>query len=494
MRYVHVVLALTAAFCTASIGWAQFGLQGAPEMLRLPGEVEAIQQPVYPSTSTPAMVPMAPATRAMSPPPAPAAPRASYPGYLVQAVGGGPAAGAPGVPGGPLLPAPPAQPAQGPGLVSQMFADPGYSSAAQNWTGYGNHGASAPGGQQPCGQPPCGGNGECAPCFQPCWYVSAGGLFMSRDQGNRLWTSHRTGANEDQIMNTQDARFDWEAGVELRVGRTFCCGQLAFEATYWRLADFEGASSTAGVAPSTPLNFDGVIYANPALWPDIPQWLFDGAQEHRITRTDGIQNLELNLIWLRGTPGCFNDTVNIDWSVGVRYFELNERLIFSSLDGAGGSWSDLDHVGRLDEKINNSLIGAQIGFNAKWAFSPKWQLFVAPKFGIFNNHIEHRFAAYRADSETFAADPVVSGLSGEFPVSADRDVVSFLTQIDLGVNWQFAPRWDAYVGYRVVVATGIGLAENQFHPYVVDLPAYGHIETNGELVLHGAFAGLTYRF
>jgi hypothetical protein len=50
------------------------------------------------------------------------------------------------------------------------------------------------------------------------------------------------------------------------------------------------------------------------------------------------------------------------------------------------------------------------------------------------------------------------------------------------------------LGYRVLAATGIGLADNQIPPYLNDIPTIQDIDRNGSLILHGAFAGLTYRF
>ena len=55
-------------------------------------------------------------------------------------------------------------------------------------------------------------------------------------------------------------------------------------------------------------------------------------------------------------------------------------------------------------------------------------------------------------------------------------------------------RWSARVGYRVVVATGIGLTDNQIPFYVTDIPGIRDIDHNGELILHGAFFGLAYNF
>ena len=83
---------------------------------------------------------------------------------------------------------------------------------------------------------------------------------------------------------------------------------------------------------------------------------------------------------------------------------------------------------------------------------------------------------------------------GPFPVRANRSDIAFLSQIDLGIDWRFSRNWSAQVGYRVIAATGIAQADDQFPQYIVDQPAIQHIDNHSSLVLHGAFMGVTYNF
>jgi hypothetical protein len=69
-----------------------------------------------------------------------------------------------------------------------------------------------------------------------------------------------------------------------------------------------------------------------------------------------------------------------------------------------------------------------------------------------------------------------------------------MTQVDLGLDWQFQPNWTLSAGYRVLVASGIGLADHQIPPYIVDIPEIADIDHNGQLVLHGVFAGLEWNY
>jgi hypothetical protein len=361
------------------------------------------------------------------------------------------------------------------------------------------------------------------PRFGGNWYASAAGLYMGRDEPNHMPTTFITNNNAAQIP--LNANTPWEGGFEVKLGYilgscgargcgpgadgggpagysgcgpTCDCGVWALEADFWWLAQMNGTSSAmapAGGSLSTTLNFTDVIYPNPTCVDPFhpnPVDLFNNSCEHVVQREDQFWNLELNLVRLRTVPDCCNG-LSIDWLFGVRWFEFDENYSFES--AVDGNWSNPLSVGVLQDKLRNSLVGAQFGFNANYCFAPQWKLSLAPKFGIFDNHINQYFAGYRANGDYFGPNPLApGGLTGSFPVSASTDTISFLSQIDLKLEWQFHPQWNAFIGYRLLYATGIALAENQFPQYICDLPAYSDIKHNGELVLHGAFAGLGFCF
>ncbi len=385
---------------------------------------------------------------------------------------------------------------QAPGLTGQMLTDPSCTSG-NCWSGYGNGAIPAPG-------PSC----EFTPrLYQPVWYASASGLIMTRNNANRVWTTYHTDHNAEQLMHTQEAMPNWQGGYEVTLGRMFDCNRWGVEVSYWWLGEMNGFAEVAnrdynsevgGFSYSTPLSFDGVVWANPAV-AGTPSDIFDFSRQHRIWRTNSFQNLEINLIRHQISPDCGNG-VAIDWSLGARYFQFDEQLRVGALrqnvpPEATNTWggSNGECEAYLDDSIKNSLIGFQFGLSAVYPIHSTLRLFVSPKFGIYNNHIQNRFAGYRGDGEVFGPS-AASGETGSFPVSANTDALAFLTEVNVGLDWNFAPRWTAFLGYRAVWATGIGLADNQYLPYVVDIPGHRHIETNGELVLHGAFAGLTFCF
>ena len=329
---------------------------------------------------------------------------------------------------------------------------------------------------QPCGEPS-------GPCFQPQWYVSAAGLIMTRDKANCLWTTYETGNNPNQIMRFNDARLDWRGGFEVKIGRRFGdCGQWAVEGDYWRIDGFEGyaSASIAGGSVSTPLIVDEIEFGGVT-----GDMYFDGAAVHRIWRRNQFQNVEINLIRSPIEPNG-GSLIDLEWLLGVRWFNFEESLIF-------GTETLTPEFAYLSDRVRNNLIGVQAGLNLGCRLGYNWRLFADTKLGLYNNHIENTFDAYRGDG-VHAVPTVASRMTGTYPVAASKDNFSVLAQIDAGLDWRFHPQWRAFAGYRLIAATGIGLADHQFITYVVDIPDLVLVKTNGNLLLHGGFAGVEFRF
>lgn len=482
MKYVSFGASLVLVTCTAAVAWGQYGLYGSPEMLRLPAKQSTAVLPAgYPTTSSPATL-----TPLASDP-------AYFPRRLVQTAGTVPA---PPVPessgGGPSMAPPPVAGAPSalnemrdgsrPGIGGSCSCDPGCSDF-----------------ESAVGQPPIG---DCLPCPSVCqptvWFGAVGGLIMTRDRANRVWTTYETNNNPNQMMNTEDASVNWQGGWQISFGRWFCCNQWGLEATYWGLGDFDAfaSASVAGGSVSTPLIVSDIEFAGI----NGTQY-FDSAREHRLWRRDRFQNLSLNVLY-NPTPlmnccqpnYCAGNPLNVNWLAGVRFFRFDERLVFGSLD-LGYNWGDGggQYEAYLRDSIKNTLVGGQIGANVSYQIAPNLQLLVGPRFGIYNNRIQNDFQAVRGD-DVVANPTAASGVTGTYPVRSSKDVVAFMGQLDVALNCQLTQHWGGFLGYRVMAVTGVGLADNQIPTYVVDIPEIANIDTNGDLVLHGAFAGVVCNF
>jgi hypothetical protein len=473
MRSLSLSVALAIVFCPSVGAWAQYGLYGAPEVLRLPQTQSDVLPPQI------------------------------YGNYAAAD------ANAPIVPTARVAPAPiPRQEAAVAVPERQLTGDKHSrrnralddSEAAER-----NHAVDrtpqeaglryepqcqpldcAPG--QACGAEPCLSPGVVCP--ECPWFASANWLIMGRDKSNRVWTTYQANYEPNQLMHSWDMKMEWESGGEVRFGRRFCCDQWGLEAVYWTLNPMTGfASMTNAHGVSTPLRvseieFDGVN----------GEVLFDGAEEHRLWRRDEFHNIEINLIRY-ASAFQFGCPWNIRWNGGVRFLRFEESLRFGSLD-QGYEWGEDggEHEAYLRDEIKNNLIGPQIGCDARYAVRENLEFFFAPKVGVYNNRVENRFEAYRGDGVD--AVPTVASHMTEYhyPVVSHADVFSVLTEVNVGMAWNVTPNWSAQVGYRLIVGTGIGLADHQIPTYIVDVPEIAAINRNGNLLLHGVFAGVTYNY
>ena len=474
MRSLPFLIVLVAVSWSTSGAWAQFGLYGAPEALRLPQSgTDLLPYQNYPSTNT--TVYAVPATRVVAEP------------NPLRSTGAIPASATTT----PFQVAPGRQTAENRWLnptsavarpavrrvsmVDQMLqkADCG---VADDCGATASCGATADCGVESCLPAPC-----CP------WFASASWLILGRDKPNYLWTSYESGNEPNQLRHPWG--MEWTNGGEIQFGRRFCCDQWGLELSYWTIDpmhSFSSITNASGVSTTlrvSEIEFAGVNGVD----------LFDNAAEHRLWRRNEFHNVELNLI--RYTmPSCCGGPWDFSCSAGVRFFRFEENLKFGSLEG-GCSWGQDGgiHEAYLDDNIENNLLGVQFGCDARYNCWGNLGFFLSPKFGIYNNRIEHKFQAYRGDG-TVANPTAASGVTDSYPVESSTDVFSFLTEVDVGLDWQISANWSARVGYRVVAVTGVGLADNQIPTYVVDIPEIRDIDHNGNLLLHGAFAGVTYNY
>jgi len=499
---VLIAFAIALHLFSAS-GWAQYGLYGAPQPLLW---LETRASPVAPARSAePAVVAPGVAWQCSS-----EEPGGQAPGWILPRS----AANRPyvDVPLEQALPEPAAGPRPAPSLLDSPSLWP--QSAGRNGGGLASQApAQVPavpaGVPYPDTSPDCGCYGPSAgllgclrggflqcDCGEECrspWFGYVGALVLGRDEPNRVWTSHQYSSNGryDAIqINHTDGRMPWRWGGEVRFGRYFCCGAWAVEATYWTLDAFSTYrqvfpvyyDETEPLGLGSPLTFEQVFFGTQTA----ENWFGNGAREHRLWRRNELHNVEINLIRNR-LWGQYNSALAVDWLAGARFLRFEENLLFASLRNAY-QWSQPDGQAYLDIDVANNLWGFQFGFNADWWCTNNLRFFLTPKFGLYNNHIRQHFHIYRGDGLAG------SGIYGSFPVDSSRDVFAFLTEVNIGVDWQLTGSLSATIGYRLITATGIALADHQFPQYMVDIPEIASIHSNGHLLLHGAFVGLRYNY
>jgi hypothetical protein len=139
-----------------------------------------------------------------------------------------------------------------------------------------------------------------------------------------------------------------------------------------------------------------------------------------------------------------------------------------------------------------------VGFDIAYNLGCNLRLFVKPQVGIYNNFVDSTFQSRAQLNGCNYVDGTVSVLNANyppFPAHGTTNGVAFLTQIDVGADWQFTRNWSARFGYRVVAMTGMALADDQYPQFLCDTPTMnGSPQHCSSLVLQGAFFGLTCNF
>lgn len=315
----------------------------------------------------------------------------------------------------------------------------------------------------------------------PLWFASISGLAMTRDRPNKLWTTYETGNNPNQLMYTPAA--DWTGGGEVRLGRCFGCYH-GVEMVYWGLGTMPGESAYSGTqvpsgTVSTPLNV-----SDPAvlLGGNTLNQFFDNAEEHRVRRWDQFQNVELNFLngpLMTGPCGRFQ----FSYLMGVRFLRFQDSLIFGSVqDGFQFGDNGGANEAYIQSSVVNNMVGFQLGGRADYFITPRFSVFASPKVGIYGNDMSVQGRIYTGD-----------GLVG-MDVNGSKVGFSMMGQLDVGLNYQFSPRWSVFGGYRAIAVSRVALADNQIPFYVGDTAEWTDVDANGDVLLHGGFAGLQYRF
>jgi len=303
---------------------------------------------------------------------------------------------------------------------------------------------------------------------------------MTRDQPNKYWTTYNQASNADQVLNTANAKADWTGGGEFTIGRCFGCGNK-LDVTYWGLWQLKGSASVTDPNNNlgTPLDTtNGGLTLNG----QTADSFYASSHETLIQRSDQVNNVEVNWSYNPTAADC-SCGVSSTWLVGLRYFRFGEDLLWTSVAGGDtfGEDGGADQA-VLQFKCKNDLLGFQVGNRLDWKFCDRCGIFLGTKGGIYGN-----------DASTQANWYTGSGVSG-FAYSGHKDTVSFIGQADLGLTYDINCRCSATLGYRVVAATGLALSDNQIPAFLAAQSDMQDVKTNGDLVLHGAFAGIEFNW
>lgn len=349
------------------------------------------------------------------------------------------------------------------------------------------------GGCGTCGSNPC----ECGGC---CWYGGLGGLVMTRDGENEFQLSSRSDNFNATALSTRSAEMNWSGGGEVYLGRYL--GECwAVEGVYWGVypetktdlafdTDGTAGNGIGDLITSFDLNLDFDDGGGPGV---VNDW-FDGAEMHGLRRQYEIHNVELNLRRLAigsGCGPCSSCRWRASWLAGIRFFRYDEDFDY---------FSDLSNTvltGAPDEvhytiDVTNDLLGVQIGGDVEYLIMPRLSASFGTKFGLYGNHIDHRSRiGSSAGPATVAGGPNAGTV---WDISSDKDDVAFLGEVALALHYQISSGWSLRGGYRALAVTGIALPSAQIPNNFEDVFGVAQIDSNGSMILHGAFLGVEYNY
>jgi len=334
-----------------------------------------------------------------------------------------------------------------------------------------------------------------ADCCMPCnrWFAYGGALIMNRDLEKEVWLSYDTSDIGRQVMGTHDAGMDWSGGYEVRLGKYTGCGTWAWEGVFWAIRDtteFQVNNTQVTGNLNTVLEdaFQGLSYDSGSGLANIEDY-YNNALNHRLRRTSDFYNIELNLFqdptMFTCNSGCNSFSVGV--LGGVRYFRFAESLSFSA------DTVDYSYTGQVDEvnydiDVSNNLIGPQIGFIGNWTHGC-WNVHLGSKLGIYGNIVTQDSELYGANGYAVVNNGASPNNGGAFDLSSSRGRVTFLGELDLGVDYKVFNCLTLTGGYRALAVSGVGLAADQIPQNFEDFAVINDVQASSDVILHGAYLG-----
>lgn len=289
-----------------------------------------------------------------------------------------------------------------------------------------------------------------------------------------------------RYLFSTDADNNYFGGLEAVISRRNGCG-TGFEVRYWGLYPNSATANFADTPYTNLVGLQQVYFVPNAL--NVLQ-IFNGADWHRVYRDNTFHNLELNFL---RNGGCFSvgrcGNAYFELLGGFRWFQFNENFTYSAFSSNGNYPAEFNY----DITTQNTLLGLQLGGRVERCLSNRLRLFTALKGGLYNNHIYHNSCMC---DNTGALATIWSGpYNGtDFDLSSRKNDLAVLSEIDLGLLYQLGCRARFNLGYRIFGVSGVALAPDQIPYNFTDAQDIRRVNSNGSLLLHGAYGGFQFCF
>jgi hypothetical protein len=312
----------------------------------------------------------------------------------------------------------------------------------------------------------------------PRWYARADvmPLFRNPKQGYSFAT---LGADGPVALSTSDFRSEFDAGLRVTIGKPLG-DWYRLEFTYAGAQEWNDQVGIRNTDPNdqggignlfSPFSNFGDPDATPQGIPELDYNEFVG-----LSFSSRLNSGELNLrrrILMR--PGKYEAS----FLVGGRYMEISEQFGYFSDSGTPVGLSN-----DVSIRTNNEMIGFQIGLLSQFLVQPKYWVDFEMKGGIFQNRVS-------LDRLYTAVD--AGGLPTDYAGTDELDRTSFVGELSLQWNYQFAPSWTLYLGYNAMWVTGLALGADNFENNIdvlTDGPTL--MRHSGQMVYHGPNFGIVF--
>lgn len=306
-------------------------------------------------------------------------------------------------------------------------------------------------------------------CCGPHWYDFAiQGVFMLRDGGDAqglMSRGIRGNAAPNIVQSTDSTDFNYEAGIRV-AGRFQTSALHSIEAIYLGGLDWDDRS----VVTDDQHN----LYSVFSDFGNDPFGGFEDSDQASISTIDYDSELDSVELNFRRAIAPTSERFHSSLLWGFRYLRIDESLNHRITVLA--HFDDINQVPREDEFTNyqiavtNDMLGLQAGGESIVCLSPGIQFGAEGKLGVFGTNIDLSSAL---NSTTL--DP---GL-----VENDSDgTVSFMSDANLFMLWQFHPMFKFRAGYEMLFIQGVGTAGSNYDAAARSIATGNPLVTAGRVV------------
>lgn len=313
------------------------------------------------------------------------------------------------------------------------------------------------------------------------WYdISAEALWLGHTSGGPNSVLTTSGISGTPVLTLgQAGSSDLEAGTRLSAAFIFGVGGNV-EGTYMGGQEWGGSATATSATPT--------LYSFVSDFGVTPPGGFDDTDRsisQSVVTSSTFHSGELN--YRRRTVGAYNRFQG-SWLVGLRYLRYDDSLLYSTLgENDNAVNATLPRFFSMDDQLQNSMLGAQAGFDLWWNVTPGVNFGFGLKGGWLKNQIARR--------TTMTANSILLGAPGITTASgSDQDGV-LMTEMQLKLVYRLSHSWSFRTAYYAIAVDDVGFGTtdgSQIQNFVQGNPVTSPAVTFDSLVVQGGSFGVEY--